>query len=380
MPALPQHVPPLPDAAAVCCIAPGHRAHHMRVYHKICRALAEGGFKVSLIAHDDAERDDGRVTLRPLGTAYRNYFTLNVLTRLSRSAQAFAIARRSGAVLFIYHSPEFIPWAALLRVWCRKPVIFDCMEDFEGYIYERQGLPPPLQALLRTATRRLLWLAAKTTDAVILSDRGTERRFKAFGASTLVVHNFPRLELFPSVTVEKDFDLVYHGTLRPSQIGEFLAIDDWLVKHGRTPRWYLFGHMLWSERLREELIRRGAARRFHLEGPIPHAETARAIARARIGIIPLPDMPKYQNNIPMKLFEYMAVGIPVVMSDLPPSRTFVENSGAAIMVPPSDFASFGRAIDRLLQDPQARAAMGARGRRRSSGNTAGNGKPKRCWD
>jgi glycosyltransferase involved in cell wall biosynthesis len=95
---------------------------------------------------------------------------------------------------------------------------------------------------------------------------------------------------------------------------------------------------------------------------MPHDRVFSEVQRARIGIIPLPALPKYLNNIPQKLFEYMALGLPTVLSDLPPSRPFVEKGTVGIMVDPNDPAAYANAIVTLLDDPGLRQSMGRRGR------------------
>jgi glycosyltransferase involved in cell wall biosynthesis len=88
------------------------------------------------------------------------------------------------------------------------------------------------------------------------------------------------------------------------------------------------------------------------------------VRQGRIGFIPLPDLPKFQHNIPTKLFEFMALGMPVVLSDLPPSRPFVGDGRCALMVPANDREAYADAIIRLLDNPELRRTMGAEGRAR----------------
>jgi len=56
--------------------------------------------------------------------------------------------------------------------------------------------------------------------------------------------------------------------------------------------------------------------------------------------------------------------MPIVLSDLPPSRPFVGDGACAVMVPPDDPGAYAAAIMRLLDDPELRRTMGAEGRRR----------------
>jgi glycosyltransferase involved in cell wall biosynthesis len=116
--------------------------------------------------------------------------------------------------------------------------------------------------------------------------------------------------------------------------------------------------------LTDELDRRGVRDRFSISGLVPHDQIAREVIKAKIGIIPLPRLPKFERNIPQKLFEFMALQMPVVLSDLPPSRPFVGDSACAITVPPDDYRAYADAIIRLLGDPALRQRMGAEGRKR----------------
>ncbi len=89
---------------------------------------------------------------------------------------------------------------------------------------------------------------------------------------------------------------------------------------------------------------------------------AGALSEARIGVCPLQPVPKFLLNIPVKVFEYWACGLPVVASDLPPIRPFFRNEDAGFLVPPKSAAALARSIGWLLDHPGEAARMGERGR------------------
>lgn len=60
---------------------------------------------------------------------------------------------------------------------------------------------------------------------------------------------------------------------------------------------------------------------------------------------------------PLKLFEYMAAGRPIVASDLPSVREILRDGTTALLVPPGDAAALTAAIDRLLADPDLSARL-----------------------
>lgn len=66
---------------------------------------------------------------------------------------------------------------------------------------------------------------------------------------------------------------------------------------------------------------------------------------------------------PMKLVEYMAAGLPIVVSDLPGVRE-IADEGIALIVPAGDQQAFTAAVRRLAGDPELRRRLGAAARER----------------
>lgn len=67
------------------------------------------------------------------------------------------------------------------------------------------------------------------------------------------------------------------------------------------------------------------------------------------------------KNIPVKMFEFMGFGIPIVLSDLPPSRQFIKGNNCAISVEPDNISEYVRAIKLLLNDSDKSIEMGRNG-------------------
>ena len=135
-----------------------------------------------------------------------------------------------------------------------------------------------------------------------------------------------------------------------------------LIQQKREVKWLFFGSYGDRNWIEKQIDDRSIRHRFTLRERIPHDKIAAEVSKAKIGIIPLPDLPKFQFNIPTKLFEFMALEMPVVMSNLPPSRPFVNNMDCAILVPPHDYGAYADAIIDLLDKPDLRIRMGKAGR------------------
>jgi len=211
-------------------------------------------------------------------------------------------------------------------------------------------------------------LAAHCFDGVITADPFTLRRLARAGRSRkLVFYNFPNLDFFPAPrNPSKTFDLVYRGGLS-ERAGTLLLLDALrrLSAEGRCVRLLLIGYAdngLEEKTLRDRIRGLGLETSIEIRPRIDHEETAAALSAARIGVCPLQAIPKFLLNIPVKVFEYWACGLPVISSDLPPIRPFFRNAKAGLLFPPGDVAALARCIRWMLDHPEAAAHMGRRGR------------------
>jgi hypothetical protein len=87
---------------------------------------------------------------------------------------------------------------------------------------------------------------------------------------------------------------------------------------------------------------------------------AELLREARVGLLVLHPVEAHLQSLPIKLFEYLAAGIPVVASDFPLWRELVGDAG--VLVDPLDVDAIAGAIGELLADPARAEAMGRAGR------------------
>jgi glycosyltransferase involved in cell wall biosynthesis len=120
----------------------------------------------------------------------------------------------------------------------------------------------------------------------------------------------------------------------------------------------------------------GAARTRWL-GYLGRPAVAALLDAARVGLVVLRDTPQYREAYPTKLFEYMAAGVPAVVSDFPLWREMVEGAGCGLLVDPLDEAAISAACERLLTDDALAQRLGDAGRRAARERYAWAGEAER---
>jgi glycosyltransferase involved in cell wall biosynthesis len=94
---------------------------------------------------------------------------------------------------------------------------------------------------------------------------------------------------------------------------------------------------------------------------VDHKEIWKYLSIAEIGLVPFARTKKFEKNIPQKIFEYWATGIPVVGTDLKPMRHYFDICGGGILAARNDPEQMSIAVCTLLDRPELKREMGKKG-------------------
>lgn len=347
----------------VCIITSAHSPLNHRIFYREAKALLRAGYTVTIIApHKRNEIVDGiRIVVLPKSR--------NRLLRMLRSLTALRLALKQKASIYHFHDPELMPISWILKLVSRKPVIFDIHEDYPSMMKIKPWLPKILRPIASKAIALLESKTVKFLDSFITADDATYKKFSQISDRGITLHNFPPKEIFEVGTSKQNqnkLDAIYVGRIdRDRGIFQILQAIKYVHNHGHRARVSFVGRIdppQLSSKIKDYLNKENMDRFISFVEPIPYPKIPLYIRSAKIGLVPLQTTDKYLKNIPTKLFEYMALGLPIVASDLPPIRQYVEDARCGILVKPADTAAHAEAILYLLNNPAEAMEMGKRGR------------------
>jgi glycosyltransferase involved in cell wall biosynthesis len=137
-----------------------------------------------------------------------------------------------------------------------------------------------------------------------------------------------------------------------------------LATQGLRPRLRLLG--TWTSQSEEQAFWRATAgleSQVEMVGWVPFDQVPARLASADVALAVLQPIERYAVALPVKLFEYMACSLPVIISDFPANRAVVAGADCGILVDPSDVDAVAAAMAGLIADPTEARRLGANGRR-----------------
>lgn len=300
----------------VCHITTVHGAFDDRIFFKQCRSLATAGFDVHLIAPLDEERREDGVTIHPVQVP-----ASRALRPLVGAWRAYRIARKLKAAIYQIHDPELL-WIAILLKWSGAGVVYDMHESMRLHILTKTWLGP---TWLRKAFAKGYGLfedyAIRTLDQVLVVVDSMKDDILALhpkqAHKVTVIRNLPVLAIIDrslqKVIRNEQFTLIYVGGLsRIRGIKEVVqaleALPDVRLKllgpwAGEDYRLDCAALPAWSQV--EDL---GQVR---MDAVYDH------VRAADLGVCLLYPVHNYMISLPIKTFEYMACGLPMLLSDFP---------------------------------------------------------------
>jgi len=367
---------------AVCIVVENLPVPLDRRVWKEARALRDAGYQVSVICPKGKgftasyENLDGIEIYR-----HRTWEASNVSGYLLEYSWALlaeffltlkVFVRTRFQILQACNPPDTIFLIALFLKLFNVRFIFDQHdlgpELFEAKFGKRSGIFYSLSRLLEYCSFRVANTCIATNDSFrdIALTRGKKHPKNVF-----VVRNCPDLATFrgPQVSANNKFGksfLVAYVGFMGSQDGLELLLQsiEHIVHHEKREdtHFVLVGGGSILQELEQIIAEKNLGAYVTLTGQVSHDEVAAWLSDADLGVAPDPKNAMNDKLTMIKILEYMAFSLPVVLFDLEEGRRIA--GPAALYATPNDPVDFARQVTTLLDCGELRRQLGARGRKR----------------
>lgn len=336
-----------------------HTRFDVRIFLKECVSLAKYSNSVSLIVAD-GKGDELKNNI--------NIYDVGIFRgRLERIRNApdkiLKKAIELDADIYHLHDPELLTIALKLKKEGKK-VIFDAHEDVPTQIISKPYIAKPLRRILSKLVAMYEKYICSRLDCVVAATPHIRDKFRSMGIKSLDINNYPLLN--EGGDDKKVFSLSKNKVCYVGGISSVRGAKEIIeaMAFVKYPDVKLALAGIFNEaKLEESLKSMTGWSKVDYIGWLNRDEVQDIYAQSFAGLVTLHPILNYIDALPVKMFEYMNAGIPVIASNFPLWRNIIEESKCGICVDPLNSEEIARIINYLSENPNIVRDMGANGKR-----------------
>lgn len=234
-------------------------------------------------------------------------------------------------LVHIHSVPDFLVFAGLIPKMKGAKIILDIHDILPEFFISKFHYSP------KTRLFRIILMFEKLSvafsDHVIISNHIWSEKLisrSATAGKCTTILNYPDKTLFTKAPIQNNngkFIMVYPGTLGWHQ-GLDIAIKAFSLIKDRAPEteFYIYGNGSHKSRLRSMISQLGLQDKIFLKDTIPFEHVHQIMANANLGIVPKRNDAFGGEAFSTKIFEFMLVGIPVIVSATQIDQYYFDNS------------------------------------------------------
>lgn len=342
----------------ICHLTSVHPRYDIRIFFKECRSLAEAGYETALIVADGHgdELSEG-VRIYDVGAPKGRIDRVRRITRC-----VFEKAISLDAVIYHFHDPELIPVGLKLKR-LGKRVIFDSHEDVPKQLLGKAYLNSLSRWILSKGVAVYELWSCRQLDGIVAATPYIREKFFKINAKVIDINNFPMLGELASDEIDwsaKRGLVAYVGGIARIrgnlEIVRAMGLTRTQVRLG-------LGGVCSEPNFKQELKAEEGWRFVDELGFLDRNGVRELLRYSVAGLVTLRPVVNYLDALPIKMFEYMSAGIPVIASNFPLWREIIEGNDCGLCVDPLNPREIAEAIDFFAENPGRAREMGKNGQR-----------------
>lgn len=345
--------------AKVCHMTSAHIAEDDRIFFKECCSLAAAGYDVYLAANGDSYHKNG-VHIEGVGEAPAS----RIKRMLQTSRKVYRKALELDADIYHFHDPELLPYGLKLKKKGKK-VIFDSHECYREQIRSKTYLPGWLRKLISGVYSRYEDYVLRQLDAVIFPcTMDGKNPFEGHCVRAAIISNAAILgEFFHRY--DPDHEKLPDSVCYVGGLTEARGITCNILAAAKANAKLLLAGEFASADYEAQLRAMPSFSCVDYRGVLNREAVAQLLSDCRIGLCTLLDRGQYLkiDTFGIKVFEYMSMGLPAILSNSSFNRRMIEKLQFGICVDPENVEEIAAAIRYLLDNPDEAKRMGENGRR-----------------
>ncbi|WP_404334448.1 glycosyltransferase [Planococcus rifietoensis] len=339
-----------------------HSDKDSRIFRKECLSLEKNGHTVTYITSNNKEvleiNEESNITVIKMPLLGKS----KAAKRINYYKSIHKLALELDADIYHIHEPDLLVVGDRLSS-ANRIVVFDAHEDYQGYKYganSKSSITKKVKMkLISIAYWNLIKYSSLKINNVITAGENIANYYRGKELNVEVLNNYPILnndyDSIPKEEYLKRQNLVCYvgGVNNQRRIENLLGI----FKNQIDSKFVYAGPIHPSLKY---VVENDSTSVY--KGILDAKEMQNLYRSSKVGVILLTPEKNHYDIQSNKLFEYMENSLPVICSNFPRWKEFVEKNKCGIAVDPMDDLAIKRAIDFLIENPEKAYEMGRNGR------------------
>lgn len=343
----------------VCHLTSVHESNDVRIFVKECSSLSKAGFDVYLVAKGDSREQNG-VKVIGQGEAPRN----RLMRILCFTKKIYKTGLSLDCDIYHLHDPELLPIAVKL-VKHGKKVIYDSHEKYSEQIKIKGYLPACVSKIISMIYEKYESRVLKKIHAVIFPCLYKGKN--PFDGKCQIVETIDNLPLLNELYEQYDpcVQKVDRSACYIGGLSEARGVSNFIKAAFLAHSIAFLGGSFDSKEYENQLKSMPEYSCAEYYGQLNRQQVLELLQKSIIGMANLRNVGQYNkyDNLATKVYEYMSLGMPVILSKSDYNEKMMKMFQFGICVDPDNIEETANAMKYLYDNPEIAHQMGLNGRK-----------------
>lgn len=341
----------------------GHSIYDPRIMLKECVSLAKNGYEV---AYFSSEKIDGAIDKTLYGVKLKTIpkrVKIKNISFILYLLDLYRLALKYNADVYHIHEATLLPVALKLKKRGKK-VIYDSHENKTVEILGDYSIRynKTIAKIVSILFGYYEVYVLKKLDIIITVANVVVDRFKEKGIKSIIIRNYPIIDELANI-VKKDhkgINVCYIGGLTQTR-----GITKLVNSIAKTDAKLLLAGKYSSVQYEKEINSLQGYKQTQYYGYVDRKIIKEILSISDVGMATLLFVGQYNvaDGLGIKVYEYMAASIPVIISDFPYAREILGSEKCGIFVDPENEDQIAKAINYISNNYNEATEMGINGRK-----------------
>lgn len=332
-----------------------HKRSDTRIFLKECVTLSGFGYNVHMLVSDGlGEEYESGVCIYDVG---KSNGRVDRVTRVMFKIMV-AIFRINPRIIH-FHDPELL-FLALFFKFFKYKIVFDFHEDVPLQIMNKRYLFRGVRSKISYAYSIIEKFIANKFDAIIAATPAIQEKFLCYNKNTININNYPKIDEFLNLQFDSNRSFVCYVGALSSERGILQIIK--AMELVRPEVTLIIGGAFADYNFEREVTSLPGWSRVKYLGFLNRNEIRCVFESSFAGLVTLLPVSNYIDSLPVKMFEYMLSGLPVIASNFRLWSDILDNNRCGICIDPLSPGKIAETIEFLFDNPCLAQKMGLAGR------------------